>query len=148
MSETATLATDTRLVFLPMPDDILAHWSRLEPLFQEAIDKAVHGEFSCKQLRNIALSKSGLIAFIEDDDEILMVLAMELKYYPSMRTLNVMAMAGKNMQELFSLHSPAIADFARSCGVTHFEASTSRAMARMLQGCGWSHVYETVRFKL
>lgn len=138
----------TRLVFLPMPDDILAKWGQLEPLFQEAIGKAVHGEFSCQQLLNIALNKSGLIAYIEDDEGILMALAMELKYYPAMRALNVMAMAGENMKELFMLHSPAIADFARSCGVTHFEASTSKAMARMLQDCGWFHVYETVRYRL
>ena len=139
---------DTRLVFLPHPEDVYANWHRLEPMFARAIDKAVHGEFSVDQLLQLALNKTGLIAYIEDEQEILMVLAMELRHYPGMTVLNVMAMAGKNMRELFSLHSPEIADFARSCGVTHFEASTSRAMAKMLQECGWSHVYETVRFKL
>lgn len=143
-----TQAIETRLVFLPRPDDIYPAWDRLAPLFQEAIDRAVHGEFNVENLLTLALSGSGLLAYIEDDEEILMALIMELKHFPGMRVLNVTAMAGKDMKELFSLHSPAIAEFARSCGVTHFEASTSRAMARMLQDCGWTHVYETVRYKL
>jgi hypothetical protein len=145
MTETLT---ETRLVFLPKPDDIYPVWPTLAPLFQGAIDKAVHGEFTVEHLLNLSLSGSGLVAYIEDDKQILMALVMELKYYPGMSVLNVVVMAGQNMKALFSLHSPEIEDFAKSCGVKYFEASTSRAMAKMLQECGWSHVYETVRFKL
>jgi hypothetical protein len=145
MTETMT---ETRLVFLPRPYDIESMWPKLAPLFRGAINKAVHGEFTLNSLRNLALSGSGLLTYIENDEEILMALMMELRHYPDMSVLNVLVMAGQNMKELFSLHSPAIADFARSCGVGYFEASTSPAMAKMLQECGWSHVYETVRFKL
>jgi hypothetical protein len=145
MTETMT---ETRLVFLPRPENIYPAWERLTPLFQDAINKAVHGEFTVANLLELSLSGSGLLAYIEDDKEILMALVMEIKHYPDMSVLNVIVMAGQNMKELFSRHSPAIADFARSCGVKYFEASTSRGMAKMLQECGWSHVYETVRFKL
>lgn len=140
--------SETRLVFLPLPEDIYPKWELLEPLFEKAVAKAVHGEFTAQQLLQMALSKTGLLAYIEDDSGILMALAMELKRYPCMTTLNVMAMAGRRMGTLFAAHSPEIADFARSCGVTHFEASGSKALARMLRGCGWHFEYETVRFKL
>lgn len=140
--------SDTRLIFLPTQRQISEAWPRIAPLYQVAIDEAVHGEFTLEQLRTMAMGKIALLAYIEDDDQVLMVLAMEMKWYPNMAALNVMAMAGQRMGELFERHSPAIADFARSIGASHFEASGSKAMARMLKGCGWQFVYESVRYKL
>lgn len=140
--------SETRLVFVPTQPQIIADWPRLAPLFQVAVDDAVHGEFTVDQLYTLGMSKLALFAYIEDDSQILMVLAMEIRWYPGMSVLNVMAMAGQRMGELFSRHSPEIAEFAKSIGASHFEASGSRAISRMLQNCGWDFVYETVRYKL
>jgi hypothetical protein len=140
--------SETRLVFLPKPELVYDSWPRLEPLFRIAVDEAVHGEFTLASLLALGLNNVGLFAYIEDDKEILMALAMEVRRYPNMAVLNVMAMAGQRMSELFAQHSPAIADFARSIGMSHFEASGSKAMARALRSCGWEFVYETVRYKL
>ena len=140
--------SDTRLIFLPTRKEITHCWHKIAPLFERAIDEAVHGEFTLEQLYTLGTSKLVLFAYIEDDKEVLMALAMEMKWYPSMATLNVIAMAGQRMDELFCRHSPEIASFARSTGASHFEASGSKAMARMLKGCGWEFVYEVVRYKL
>jgi hypothetical protein len=140
--------SETRLIFLPTPELVYDNWPRIAPLFQVAVDEAVHGEFTLPQLLRLGLSEVSLFAFIEDDTEILMALAMEIRRYPNMAVLNVMAMAGQRMDELFAYHSPEIAELARSLGASHFEASGSKAMARMLKGCGWEFLYETVRYKL
>ncbi len=136
----------SRLVMIDM-EDIPYHWAKLRSLFKEALSKG-HGEYDLGSVLDQASRGNVKLAFIEDDTEILMALAMEIKHYPQMKVLYVTAMAGKRMAELFSAHHQAVAEFARSCGATKFEAASSPAMARMLCDSGWYDVNQTVRFDI
>lgn len=140
----------TKLRFLPTLADLEGDWKRVRSLFQDAVEQAVKGEFAVEDIEALARSGHVLIGVIEEEEgrEILMALALEIRRYPRMAVLNVMAMGGQRMAELFAAHSEEIARFARSVGITHFEAAGSRAVAKMLINCGWEFAYETVRYKL
>ena len=136
----------SRLVMIDQ-EDIPDHWANLRTLFKEALNKG-HGEYDLGSILDQASRGNVKLAFIENGAEILMALAMEIKMYPQMKVLYVTAMAGKRMAEAFKQHHQEIAEFAKSCGATKFEAAGSPAMAKMLCDSGWYDVNQTVRFDI
>jgi hypothetical protein len=131
-----------------MPEEIESQWDRVEPLFITVINRANEPEFGISDLKAMAINKSVLIAYIEESGTVLMALAMEIIRYRKITALNVLAMAGQRMQELFAEHSPEIKRFAKSFGATHFQASGTAAMAKLFRRLGYYSAYEVMRHKL
>jgi hypothetical protein len=138
----------TRLVIIERPDLYGPKWKLVEPLFVKVINRTAEPEFAIKDLWLMAVNGSALIAYIEDAGVVVMAFAMEVIRYRKLTALNVMAMAGKRMQELFLEHSPEIQRFAKSFGATHFQASGSSAMAKLFKRLGYYSAYEVVRYKI
>lgn len=130
------------------PDEIDEQWPIVEPFFAEAIEGADEPEFAAEDLKEMAKRGTALISYIADEEKPLMALAMEFIHYQRFKVLHVLAMSGERMKELFQEHSPFFAEFARSCGATHFQASGKPAQVRMFTSMQFYPVYQIVRFKL
>lgn len=131
-----------------LPNEIDAKWHLVEPSFITVISEASEPEFSVADLKFRAMRGNVLIAYIEEEGEILMALAMEFIYYANFKVLHVPAMAGARMAELFGEHSDEIGEFAKTYGATHFQACGSPAMARIFKRLGYYTAYEVMRYKL
>jgi len=144
----ANTKTETKLVFLSGKSQVDSMWSKLLPFFQRAVDEAGNGEISVNSLKKLVDEGHSFLAYIKDENEILMALALEFKLYPDLRVLNVLMMAGKRMDELFACHHKEFTSFSRAFGIDSFEASGSRAMSRKLHSNGWEFVREVNRFNI
>lgn len=124
-------------------------WGLIEPILASVVSRAVHGEFDCRDLKAMALSKRIVIgAFFADDGVMLLAFAFEFRFYPKKTAINILALGGKRMDEVFSEFLGQFRDWAAAAGADFLEASCSRGMSRMLAKYGYVNTYQQLRLDL
>ena len=127
-------------------DELLTDWARLAPLLQTVIEKACHGEFDVADLKAMALGKRIFIgAFFDDDGTPLLAFAFEFRHYPKKTAVNILALGGQRMDEVFSVFLERFGQWAAGAGADFIEASCSPAMTRLLRRYGYAETYRQLR---
>ncbi|EEO27785.1 hypothetical protein [Oxalobacter paraformigenes] len=130
-------------------DDLLNDWARLAPLFQRVVERACRGEFDVADLKAMALKKRVVIgAFFDEREEPLLAFAFEFRYYPKKTAVNILALGGKRMDEVFSVFLERFKQWAKKAGADFIEASCSPAMTRCLLRYGYVNAYRQLRLDL
>lgn len=130
-------------------NELLNDWERLAPLFQTVIERACHGEFDVSDLKEMALEKRIFIgAFFDDDGKPLLAFAFEFRYYPKKTAVNILALGGRRMDEVFSGFLERFREWAKEAGADFIEASCSPAMTRLLSRYGYAETYRQLRLDL
>lgn len=114
----------------------------------EMVAKATHGEYTIDDLRIRAKDGRVLVAVAMRDSQPVMAWAIEEIRYPQVKSLNIMAIGGRDLRAAMEAAWPTVVEFAKSCGASFIEASCSRAMARLLKKSGFEATYTNVRFPL
>ncbi len=130
-------------------DELLNDWNRIEPLLEPVVRRACHGEYDMADLKKLALSKNLVIGTFSDDDGTpLLAFAFEFRYYPKKTAVNILALGGRRMDEVFSTFLGQFKAWAAGAGADFLEASCSPAMTRMLSRYGYQETYRQLRLEL
>tara|TARA_R100000995_G_C3459340_1_gene112264 strand:+ start:222 stop:698 length:477 start_codon:yes stop_codon:yes gene_type:complete len=125
------------------------YWGGCIPLFQECIDKAMHGEMTVEDIYERGLKGQLFIIVAKNDDDevpdIQLAIALELVYYPRFTAMNVLALGGKNLRHNMKKFWKQVCGWAQICGVSQIECLVAPAMEKILQAQGFERKYSLLR---
>lgn len=138
-----------KTIYLAKPEDVARDWPKVEAMIERCVAEAVKGEYTAEDIKFLALKGDALLFYVpRDDGTAVLAGALEIVRYPRMVTLNVMAIAGEDLENMAAENFEEMKAFARSIGANCITAATSPAMARLLTRLGAVHTYNIVRFPL
>lgn len=130
------------------PDKIDGVWPSIEKLVDRLEEKAVHGEFTKEDVRDLAKNGTIGIGIAYDENGIFMAMAFEDVIYPRAHAVNVLAMAGERLDEFMTLFLQPFRDFLKKQGVSWIECNVSPGMERMHHRYGFKTVYRNLRLEV
>ena len=130
------------------PKKIDGVWPSIEKLVDRLESKAVHGEFTKEDIKDLA--KKGIIGIggAYDDCGIFMMIAFEDLVYPKAHAVNVLAMAGERLDYFMKLFLPNLKKILKEKGVSWIECNVSNGMERVNKRYGFETVYKNLRLKV
>jgi hypothetical protein len=132
-------------LFLSSQRLITEHWPSVARLLEPVLEH-VNGEFTLDDLQEMCRDGAALAGLAFDDaGEPSMAMVTEFRFFPRKVVLNVMALAGHDLQALASTFWPTFSQWALESGATEFQACARPAMTRMLGKLGFTHTYNVVR---
>ena len=125
------------------------YWGGCIPLFQDCIDRAMHGEMTVEDIYDRGLKGQLYVIAVKNDDgevpDVKLALALELVYYPQFTAMNVLALGGKNLRHNMKKFWKQVCGWAQICGVTKIECLVAPAMEKILQAQGFERKYSLLR---
>lgn len=131
-------------LFLTSQRLITEHWAAVAHVLQPVL-VAARGEFTIEDLEELCRDGRALAGLVIEDGAPLMAMVWEFRHYPRKTTLNVIALAGRDLERVASTFWPTFMRWAEESGATEIEARTRPAMSRKLRKLGFSPTYEMVR---
>ena len=130
------------------PEKVPGIWPDLAPLYERSISHSAHGEFTLNDLFDLAVNGHVALGVVRQHGEIILSLIVEDRIYPHAKSVNVFALAGRNLDGFMTNIFPLFCDWCREIGIEWIECSVSPAMARIHSRYGFKTVYQTLRFNL
>ena len=130
------------------PDKVRNIWADIAPLYERSISHSAHGEFTLDDLFDLAVAGRVAVGVARQHGEIILSLMVEDRIYPHAKSVNVFALAGRNLDGFMTSIFPLFCDWCREKGIEWIECSVSPAMARIHSRYGFKTVYQTLRFNL
>lgn len=128
------------------------YWLQAAPLLQRCIDEAMNGEIELQDIYDGVKAGTMYMIVLKNDEgelpEVALALVLELAHYHRLTVMNVTALGGQEMDLFKSKFWGHVCSWAFMNGVRTMQASASPAMARILKGYGFHHVYATMRMDL
>tara|TARA_R110002012_G_scaffold311657_1_gene521311 strand:- start:527 stop:1000 length:474 start_codon:yes stop_codon:yes gene_type:complete len=125
------------------------YWGQCIPLFQDCIDKAMHGEMTVEDIYTRAIAGQLYIIVAKNDDteipDVKIAIALELIYYPQFTAMNVVALGGKDLRHMMKKFWSKVCAWSQVCGVTQMECLVAPAMEKILQAQGFERKYSLLR---
>ena len=119
------------------------------PLFQECIDRAMHGEMTVEDIYTKALKGEVFVIVAKDDTpevpDVKLAIAMELVYYPQFTAMNVLALGGRDLRHMIKRFWTQVCGWAQVCGVKQIECLVAPAMEKILTAQGFERKYTLLR---
>lgn len=132
-------------LFLTSQGLITQHWPAASRLLQPVL-AACRGEFTVDDLEELCRDGRAIAGMAWDaEGQPFMAMVFEFRFYPRKTAVNVIALAGRDLQELASTFWPSFLAWAKESGATEIEACALPAMTRMLRPLGFEHTYNFVR---
>lgn len=130
------------------PGEVQALWPEMEPMVLRALEKGLN-EITAENIYEF-LREGRLAAFVAfRADQLETVAVVEQCYYPSYSVINVVCLAGSNLQDaLYFL--PALQQWALAVGAIEIRASVQTGMLRLLEklNAPFHPIYLVVRCNL
>lgn len=144
--------SESQLVFL-LPEEVEFHFDRVRPLIDEAITsitaKGRIVKYNSDYIKDAAIDRDLLIAYIENASEISMVATLEIKNYLNYRALYIRLISGSYLDDAHEEWFDLIRDFAEFIGADSIEAGCVPALARVLKSkFGFASECEMVRLDI
>jgi hypothetical protein len=134
-----------RLEFLE-PDEATAIWNDIAPLFSRVVERIDSGEFTLDDLYLMAASGEIVIGVARKNGEVTIVLAFQPVQYPQAKSVNVLAIAGKNLDQFIEAFLPPFQEFCRDeYDADWIECVASGGAVRMYTRRGFRAVYQHLR---
>ena len=114
---------------------------------KRVVEHACHGEFTADDVGDLIRKGRAFACYVMEGREILIACVWELIYYPRLTSINVMALGGQNLKELWALYGPTCKKVWRAQGAQAWQCEASIAMTKLLQkaGTGLKPIYVTSR---
>jgi hypothetical protein len=131
-------------LFLTSQRLITEHWPTVARVIAPVLD-AARGEFTVDDLEELCREGRAVAGiFTDDSGQPLMAMVFEFRHFPRRTLLNVIALAGRDLEAVAATFWPTFRQWAKESGADEIEASTSPAMTRLLHPLGFRHIYNTV----
>lgn len=132
-------------LFLTSQRLISEHWTAAARLLQPVLT-AASLEWTVDDLEDLCRDGRAVAGIAFDEaGEPFMAMVFEFRLYPRRTSVNVLALAGRDLQALASTFWPSFMAWAKESGAAEIEACALPAMTRMLRPLGFEHTYNVVR---
>jgi hypothetical protein len=131
-------------LFLTSQRLISQHWAVAAKLLQPVL-QAVRGEWNVQDLEELCREGRAVAGIGFDGDEPVLAWVFEFRFYPRRTTVNLMALAGRGVDDAASTFWPSFVQWCGESGASEIEACALPAMTRMLRPLGFQHTYNLVR---
>lgn len=113
--------------------DTIQRFEEMRDCMDRVVENAVHGEFTSDDLKEMIANGSAFGAFCAVDGRVVMAIVWEIRDYPRMRVVNLVAMGGSRLFDLFKRYWDVMRSVWKSQGASHIECFTSPAMVRLIK---------------
>ena len=131
-------------LFLTSQRLITQHWPTAARLLEPVLG-AVRGEWNVDDLEELCREGRAVAGIGFDGDEPVLAWVFEFRYYPRKTVVNLMALAGRGVEDAASTFWPTFVEWAGESGAAEIQACALPAMTRMLRPLGFEHTYNFVR---
>lgn len=143
---------DYEPLLLSTKEQFDTYWSATKPLLEKCVARAVHGEFTVEDIHNAALQSKAFIFIVKSDTTIvksvIFALVIEPGSYPRLKTLNILAIAGMDLEALHEKYWKQLCGWAYMNGARALDGMVSPAMQRVIARFGFKPVYTQMRLDL
>jgi hypothetical protein len=108
----------------------------------------VCGDFDPEDLFDMVRNGKAVIGAVYQDNELILAGAFEFVHYPRQLAVNIMAIAGQQMDAAMDAFWETFRQWCRSAGADVIEARCAPGMTRLLQRKGFEPAYTVVRQKM
>ena len=114
---------------------------------KRVVDNACCGEFKVDDVGELIRTGKAFGAYVADGKEVLIACVWELIYYPRLTSVNVMALGGRRMKEMWAQCGPVLKKVWRAQGAQAWQCEASIPMTKLLRksGIGIKPIYVTSR---
>lgn len=131
-------------LFLTSQRLITEHWPTVSRLLAPSMG-LVRGEWALDDLFELCREGRAIAGIGFQNGEPALAWVFEFRFYPRKTVVNLMALAGRGVQDAVSTFWPEWLQWCRESGATEIEACAAPAMTRMLRPLGFEHAYNMVR---
>jgi hypothetical protein len=131
-----------KAVFLTERGQVAAYFAMLAPFFERV---PVQGEFTYKDLEQLANEGKMHLGYFENDGEIRIAIAFEFVRYPRLVAVNIAAVAGELLDEVMVEFWDLFKAWCKNAGADSIDAQCNDAMMRLLARYGMRKTYNHVR---
>lgn len=134
-----------RAVFLTSQRLITQHWPAAAQLLAR-VTPVVDREFTVEDLEELVREGRAVAGVALDAQDLpTMAMVFEFRHYPRKTILNVIALAGRDLERIAGTFWPSFVQWAKESGAVDIQACARPAMTRKLAKLGFSHTYNIVR---
>lgn len=128
------------------------YWPRASKLIDKCIKRSMHGEMTVDDIKNLALQQRAYIFVVKNDrgiqPDVKLVVVLELGGYPRRPIMNILALAGSELDVFYEKFWQKLCGWAYMNGIRSIEGCVSPAMRRVIERYGFKPVYTVMRLDL
>jgi len=139
-------------LLLSTKDHFDKYWTTARPLIEKCIRRAMHGEITVDDVYAMAQQQSLYIFVFKSDRTIMpsvkLVLVLDIVNYPRLPTMNVMALAGSDLNYFYKKYWSKLCGWAYMNGVRVLEGWVAPGMERIISSYNFKRAYMLMRYDL
>ena len=117
------------------------YWPAIVRQLERCIDKTMRGEVEAEDIYKAALTAQAVVFIIGrqtvEGPDVKLVVVLEPVVYPRFQAMNILALAGENLNDLHDRYWKALCGWAYMNGARAFEGYVSPAMFRIVSKFGF-----------
>lgn len=142
-------------ILLGSHDLLNAYWPHVQPLLEKCVSRATHGEYTIKDLRDLAYAgRIYIFALVNDkhdptvERKCQLAVALETINYPRLPALNILAVGGSGLSMAHKKYWKMLCGWAYMSGVRAIDGWVGPGMKRTSEALGFKAVYTHMRYDL
>ena len=139
-------------LLLSTPEHFEKYWSAARPLIEKCVRRAMHGEITVDDIRILAQQQQFYIFVVKCDKTIVpsvnLVVVLDIVDYPRLAALNVMALAGSDLDYFYRKYWKKLCGWAYMNGVRVMEGWVAPGMERVISRYNFKRAYMLMRYDL
>lgn len=144
--------SDYDSLYLSTKEQLDKYWSATRPLIEKCVKRSMHGEITVDDIYQMATQGRVHIFVVKCDKGIMpsvkLAIVLEPVSYPRLSALNILALGGEQLNELYDRFWAKFCGWAYMNGVRAIEGWVSPAMERVITKYGFRTVYKHMRLDL
>jgi hypothetical protein len=145
-------ADDYEQLLLTTQEQVDKYWPRASKLVEKCIKRSMHGEMDVEDIKRMVLSQKAYVFVVKNDSgiqpDVRLVVILEMLHYPKLPALNILVLAGSELDVFFEKFWQKLCGWAYMNGVRAIEGMVSPAMQRVISRYGFKPVYTQMRLNL
>jgi hypothetical protein len=128
------------------------YWTTARPLIEKCIRRAMHGEITVDDIYAMAQQQQVYIFIVKSDKTIMpsvkLVVVLDIVNYPRLPAMNIMALAGSNLDYFYKKYWDKLCGWAYMNGVRVLEGWVAPGMERIISSYNFKRAYMLMRYDL
>jgi hypothetical protein len=128
------------------------YWQPARALLEKCVRRAMHGEITVDDIYALAVQKQLYIFVIKCDTTIMpsvkMILVLDIVNYPRLSAMNILALAGSDLDYFHKKYWAKLCGWAYMSGVRILEGWVAPGMERIISRYNFKQAYKLMRYDL
>lgn len=145
-------ADDYEPLLLTTKEQVEKYWPRASKLVGKCIKRSMHGEMDVDHIKQMIMNQQAYAFVVKNDaglqPDVRLVVILEMLHYPKLPALNILVLAGSELEVFYEKFWDKLCGWAYMNGVRAIEGLVSPAMQRVISRYGFQPVYTQMRLDL